>query len=187
MSKINKVWNWAWCENRTKCKALCGLCTFDQRWITEYATVAGPLIRISQMDVEFQWETDENIAMAILKEALCNAPALKMLDVRDGAAQIVIQVDASFEGQGAILQQEDKHKSWHSCHHESELWFKTEKRCDGGKCEFHGLMKALKTFGNYIYRATFLMESDVNTSVHELHVPANDLPGALVTPWITWI
>ena len=35
--------------------------------------------------------------MAILKEAPSNAPALKTLDVSDGAGQLVVGVDASLE------------------------------------------------------------------------------------------
>jgi hypothetical protein len=46
--------------------------------------------------------------MAIMKEALCNAHALNMLDVSDGAGQLVIAVDVSLEKWGAILQQEDQ-------------------------------------------------------------------------------
>jgi hypothetical protein len=59
--------------------------------------------------------------MVILKEALCNAPVLKMLDVRDGAGQIVVGVDASLEGWGTILLQEDEHKDRHPCRYESGL------------------------------------------------------------------
>jgi hypothetical protein len=61
-----------------------------------------------QKDVEFQWETEEKTAMAILKEALCNAPALKTVDLSDGTGQIVVGVDASLERWWAILQQEDE-------------------------------------------------------------------------------
>jgi hypothetical protein len=51
-------------------------------------------------DVEFQWESEAKKAIAILKEGLCNALALKTSDVRDGARQIVLGVDASVEGWG---------------------------------------------------------------------------------------
>jgi len=42
--------------------------------------------------------------MAIMKEALCNALALKILDVSDGTRQIAVGVDASLDGWEAILQ-----------------------------------------------------------------------------------
>jgi len=42
-------------------------------------------------------------------------------------------------------------------------------------------------FHNYVYGVRFLVETDANTLVHQLNLPANDLPGALVTLWIAWI
>jgi hypothetical protein len=93
--KIDKVWNWPWCDNRTEFSAFSGLCTYYRIWIPEYAIVAGSLFRIPRKDVEFQWETEEMRAMAILKEALCNTGGLKTLHVSDGAGQIVMGVDAS--------------------------------------------------------------------------------------------
>jgi len=168
-------------------QGISGLCTYYRIWIPEYAIVAGPLFRILRKDVEFQWETEEKKAMAILKEALCNAPALKRLDVSDGARQIVIAVDASLEGWGAILQQEYENEDRHPCRYESGLWKKAEERYDAGKRECGGLMKAIKKFGNYVYAVRFLVETDTNTLVHQLNLPANDLPGALLTRWIAWI
>jgi hypothetical protein len=138
-------------------------------------------------DVEFQCETEEKKAMANLKEALCNAPALRTLDLSDGAGQIVVGVDASLEEWGVIMQQEDENKDQHPCRYESGLWNKAEKRYDAGKCECRGLMKALKKFHNNVYGVRFLFEADANTLVHQLHLSTNDLPRALVTRWIAWI
>jgi len=46
----------------------------------------------------FHWEPEGNKAMTMLKEALCNAPVLKTLDVNDGMRQIHVGVEASLEG-----------------------------------------------------------------------------------------
>jgi hypothetical protein len=85
------------------------------------------------------------------------------------------------------LQQEDQNKDRHLCWHEGGLWNKAEKRYDPGKRECHGLMKVLKKFRNNVYAVRFLMETDANRLVHQLNLPANDQPGALVTRWIMWI
>ena len=85
------------CENRTECRAFLDLCTYHRIWIPKYAIVAGPRFQILPKDVKFQLETGEKKAMAILKEAVCNAPALKTLDGSDGAGQIVVGVDAILE------------------------------------------------------------------------------------------
>jgi len=134
-----------------------------------------------RQDVEFQWETEEKKSMAILKEAVCPAPALKTLDVSDGAGQIVVGVDSSLEGWRVILQQEDENMDWHPCCCESGLWQKAEKRYDAGNRECCGLMKALEKFRHYVYGVRFVVETDANTLVHKLNLPANDLPGAIVT------
>jgi len=140
-----------------------------------------------QKDVEFQLETEEKEAMAIQKAAICNAPVLMLLDVSNGAWQIVLVVDASWEGWGAILQQTDESKDRHPCHNESRFWNKSEKRYEAGKRGCCWLTNALKTCRNYIYQVRFLAETEANRLVHQLNIPANDLPGALVTHWIARI
>jgi len=76
-------------------------------WIVEYVIVPGPLVRINQKDVDFEWETAKIHSIAILKEPVCDAPALRMFDVSHGAGQIVVGVEASLKGWGAIFQQDE--------------------------------------------------------------------------------
>jgi hypothetical protein len=66
-----------------------------------------------QRDVEFKCETEGEKAREILKKALCNAPALQSLIVCNDVMQIVVGVDISFQGSGAILKQEDENKDSH--------------------------------------------------------------------------
>ena len=67
------------------------------------AIVAKPLYELLQKNVEFVWTQECDDAMEILKEALTNAPALGTLDYADDAGEIILAVDASGEGCGAIL------------------------------------------------------------------------------------
>jgi len=110
----------------------------------------GPRFRILRKDIKFQWETEKQNAMAVLQEALCNAPALKTLDVSNGAGWIVIRVDASLEGWGAILQQEDNYRDQDPYRYEIGILKKAEKTYDAGKHQCHGLIKASKKVCNYI-------------------------------------
>ena len=86
-----------------------------------------------------------------------------------------------------ILQQEDENKDQHLCQYESRLWIQAEKRYDARKRECRGLIQALKKFSKYIYGVRFLVETHANTFVHQLNLPANNLPGALVICWIVWL
>jgi hypothetical protein len=85
------------------------------------------------------------------------------------------------------LQENDENKDRYLGHYESRLWHKAKKRYDAGKRECHGLMKALKKFCSYVYGVRFHVETDTNTLVHQLNLPANNLPTAQVTHWIVWI
>lgn len=125
--------------------------------------------------------------MAILQEVHCKAPALKALDLRDGARQIVVGVDTSFEGWGVIFQQEGENKDRHLCCYESGLCNNAERQYDVGKGKCHGLLKALKKFRNYVNGIRFLLETDDNALVYQLNSPTNNLPWELVTHWIVWI
>jgi len=186
-SKVDKVRNWPWYENRIECTAFLALCTYYRIWIPEYPIVAGPLCRIFWNDVEYQWETEEKKAMAILKEGLCTATALKMLDISDGAGQIVVGVDASLVEWGVILQQEDENKDRHPYRYETGLWNNAEQRHDSGKRECCRLMKAVEMFRNHVCGVRFVVETDANTLVQQLNLPANELPGELLTHWIMWM
>jgi hypothetical protein len=48
-------------------------------------------------------------------------------------------------------------------------------------------MKVLGKVPNYTYGFRILVETDPNTSAHQLNFTANDLGGALVIHWIAWI
>jgi hypothetical protein len=83
-------------------------------------------------------------AMMLLIEDLCNAPVLKMLDISDGAAPIVVWVDTNLQGLGVIFQQHNQNKDRHLGQYQSKLWIKAEKQYNLGKCECCGRMKSLK-------------------------------------------
>lgn len=59
--------------------------------------------------------------MAILQEAPCTGPELKTFDVSDSHGQIVIKVETSVEGWGAILQHDYKNKEQTLCRIENRL------------------------------------------------------------------
>ena len=81
--------------------------------------------------------------MERLKEALTNAPALSTIDYSEEAGEIILAVDASGEGWGAILQQIKEGKR-HPIKYESGLWTDLEKKYDAGKRECRALLRALK-------------------------------------------
>src|SRR5258705_13693090 len=123
-----------------------------------------------------------------LKDVLTHAPALKPINYK-ADRKIILSVDSSQLGWGAILQQEEKpeSKKRHPARYENGLWSVAEKKYDSGKLECRGLLRALKKLRFYLYGIRFLVEIDAKTLVHELNQPASDLPGSVVNHWLAWI
>ena len=71
--------------------------------------------------------------------------------------------------------------------YESGVWSEPEKKYDGGKRECRALLRALKKLKVGLYGVKFTLEIDAKTLLHQLNLPIVDLPGAMVTRWISWI
>ena len=99
-----------------------------------------------------------------LKEPFTKAPALKSIDYENGN-DIILCVDASLKGWGAVLMQLDDEGRKHPVRYESGLWSAAEEKYDAGKRECRGLLKALKKLRVYLYKAHFKVEMDPNTLV----------------------
>ena len=94
-------------------------------------------------NVEFHWSEECAAAMEALKVSLTNAPALSTIDYSTDIGDIVLAVDASGAGWGAILQQERDERR-HPVRYESGVWTTAEKTYDSGKRECRALLRALK-------------------------------------------
>ena len=137
-------------------------------WIKDFAVRADPLYQLTRSKNHiFEWEQEQQEAMDDLKQALITAPAMKPIDY-EASGKIVLLVDSSLIGWGAILQQEDDSdtKQWHLSRYENGLWTPAEQKYDGANLKCRGLLKALKKLQYYLYGVRFLVEIDAKTLVH---------------------
>ena len=106
-------------------------------------------------------ETKADTAFLNLKEALTTAPALVSIDYGTEAGRIILSVDASEDGWGAVLQQEDAMtRKRRPARYESGIWSHAESQYDALKRETRGLLKALKKFRLWLFGVSFLIETD---------------------------
>lgn len=187
-AKIAKILDWAPCTGASDAKAFLGVCVYYRIWIRDFATRAAPIYSLFRKGVPFVWGTEQQAAMDDLKCALTSPPVLMPIDYETGGG-IVLSVDSSLMGWGAILQQAEvsNPKRRHPSRFESGIWSSAEKKYDSGKLECRGLLRALKKLRFYLYGTHFLIEIDARTLVHQLNQPASDLPGAVVNRWLAWI
>jgi len=139
--------------------------------------------------------TGKKIGIAILKEALCNTPALKRLDTSEYSRQLVVGVHAKLHGLGEeggwvgglIILVIGQNDNLYLCRYEvrpaptAHMTYPLEThQC----CE---AITALKQVCNYLHGIRFHAKANASTLMDQLHLPRNDLPGALVTEWIACI
>ena len=88
----------------TDVRSFLGLCSFYQRFVDYYATVAAPLTDLMQKGKELAWLPVQQHAFETLKERLLQAP---VLIYPDHTKPYMLHTDASDVGVGATLSQFD--------------------------------------------------------------------------------
>lgn len=104
-AKIIKIMEWKKCDNTTEVKSFLGIVGYYRIWILRFAIVADPLTKLLRKEVVFVWEEPQAKAMAELQRAITTAPILVSLTYGPNAGLIILAVDASLWGWGAILMQ----------------------------------------------------------------------------------
>ena len=186
-AKVIKILEWKDCENVTQARGFIGVCVFYRIWIKNFQERARPISCLFKKGVEFEWLEPQKKAMQDLKTALTSAPALVKINYEEGAGNIILTVDASLTGWGAVLQQLDEKAKRHVIRYESGIWSEPEQRYDATKRECRGAMKAIKKMSPHLTGVHFILETDAAVLVAQLNRTATDLPGSLVVRWIAWM
>jgi hypothetical protein len=182
--KIAKISQWPACTCPKDVRMFLGVCVYYRIWIKDFARKAAPLFDLLKKGAAFEWTIEADNAMECLKQHLTNAPALVSIDYSEPIRRIIISVDGSKKGWGAVLQQEDFQGYKRPVRFESGVWSSSERHWDSGKHECKAMLLALKKFRPWIYGVHFVVETDARTLVDQLNRSATDLPGALVTRWL---
>ncbi|KAH5702140.1 hypothetical protein HBI20_255490 [Parastagonospora nodorum] len=182
--KIAKITQWPACACPKDVRMFLGVCVYYRIWIIDFARKAAPLFDLLRKEAVFEWTIEAGNAMECLKQHLTSAPALVSVDYSEPVRPIIISVDGSKKGWGAVLQQEDLQGNKRPVRFESGVWSATERHWDSGKHECKAMLLALKKFRPWIYGVHFVVETDARTLVDQLNRSATDLPGALVTRWL---
>lgn len=81
-----------------------GTCGFYRKFIRHFSNIASPLHILTRKDVKFHWGTPQENAFQILKRKLISPPVLHHFNPEKGT---ILHVDASKNGIGGVLLQED--------------------------------------------------------------------------------
>ncbi|GJQ99517.1 putative nucleotidyltransferase, ribonuclease H [Tanacetum coccineum] len=79
-SKIEAVKNWKASRNPSEVRLFLGLAGYYRSFIEDFSKIAKPLTVLTQKSKTFDWGEEQENAFQTLKDKLCNAPVLALLD-----------------------------------------------------------------------------------------------------------
>nr|GEX51625.1 putative reverse transcriptase domain-containing protein [Tanacetum cinerariifolium] len=157
-SKIEAVKNQKTPTTPSKIRSFLGLAGDYRRFIVNFSKIAKPFTSLTQKNQKYEWGEKEEVAFHTLKNSLCDASILSLLDRIEA---FVVYCDVSNQGLGCVLIQKGKviayalrqlkiHKKNYTTH----------------DLELGAVMFALKTWRHYLYGAKSVIYTDHKSLQH---------------------
>ncbi len=139
-------------------RSFVGLATYFRRFIEKFSQMVAPLTRLTGKDVPFKWDAQCQCAFDQVKHALTNAPTLALPNFQQ---PFTVVTDASIEGLGGVLLQEDRPLAY-----ESRRLIPAEVNYTTGEQELLAVVHALNIWRCYLEGSDFTVVTDHNPLVH---------------------
>lgn len=150
--KIEAVKNFKTPATPTQVKSFLGLAGYYRKFIQNFSKIAKPLTDLTKKDINFFWTDKQTESFNTLKQKLCEAPVLAFPDF---SQPFVLTTDASNEGIGAILSQND-----HPCCYISRTLNPPEKNYTTTEKELLAIVWAIKRLRQYLLGRHFTIRTD---------------------------
>ena len=148
--------DWPRPSNLTAVRSFVGLCSYYRRFISDFATVVKPLVKLTEKNTKFDWKEEQEAAWMELKHKLTSTPVLAYPDRN---STFVLDTDASDCGIGAVLSQEiDGDERVIS--YGSQVLTKQERRYCVTRRELLAVVHFVKHFRHYLVGKHFVIRTD---------------------------
>nr|GEX62588.1 putative reverse transcriptase domain-containing protein [Tanacetum cinerariifolium] len=104
-AKVEAIRNWSAPTTPMEVRQFLGLAGYYQRFIEGILLISKPLSKLTQKKKKYEWGMEEEEAFQTLKQNLCSAPILALLE---GTKNFIVYCNASLKGFGAVLMQREK-------------------------------------------------------------------------------
>ncbi|KAJ9541676.1 hypothetical protein OSB04_028182 [Centaurea solstitialis] len=104
-AKVEAIKKWEALKTPTEIRQFLGLAGYYRRFIANFSKIAQPLTTLTHKDKKFIWGEKQEEAFQLLKHKLCNAPIMAL---PEGTDNFVVYCDASYQGLGCVLMQNEK-------------------------------------------------------------------------------
>ncbi|GJX40880.1 putative reverse transcriptase domain-containing protein [Tanacetum coccineum] len=151
-AKIESIKDWASPKSPTEIRQFLGLAGYYRRFIEGFSKITKPMTKLTQKKVKFVWGDKQEAAFQLLKQKLCSAPILALLE---GSEDFIAYCDALKKGLGAVLMQREKVIAYAS----RQLKIH-EKNYTTHDLELGAVVFALKIWRHYLYGTKCTMFTD---------------------------
>ena len=158
-AKIKCIVQWPTPSGVKELKQFLGMCSYYQRFVRNFAKIAGPLHHLSEKGKIWLWTEECDQAFLTLKHQLVSAPILKLPNF---SHDFILDIDASGNGLGAVLSQEvdaDERVIAYG----SRAMTKAERRYCATRRELLALVWGVRHFRPYLYGCKFTARTDHNS------------------------
>ena len=155
-AKVERVCAWPVPENATEVRSFFGLASYYRRFVPNFASVARPLNKLTEANVDFAWTSECQVSFDTIKKLLSTAPVFSYPDF---TAEFILDTDASNHGIGAILSQM-KDGIEHPVAFASRTLTKAEKNYCVTRKELLAVVEFTKHFRHYLQGPKFRIRTD---------------------------
>ena len=141
--KIEAVVNWKPPKNVSEVRSFLGLAGYYRKFVEGFSKIAAPLTKLTRKDVKYDWVDACQKSFDELKGRLTSTPVLALPNGRDG---FVVYSDASRQGLGCVLMQNDR-----VIVYASRQLKKHEENYPTQDLELAAVVFALKIWRHYLY------------------------------------
>ncbi|GJT18749.1 putative reverse transcriptase domain-containing protein [Tanacetum coccineum] len=136
------------------------LAGYYRRFIEGFSKIAKSVTKLTQKGIRFDWGKKEENAFQLIKQKLCSAPILALLE---GSEDFVVYCDASDKGLGVVLMQREKVIAYASRQLKVQ-----EKNYTTHDLELGSVVFALKIWRHYLYGTRCTVFTDNKSLQHIL-------------------
>jgi ribonuclease HI len=140
--KVKAVSEWKQPTNVTEIRSFLGLAGYYRRFIEGFSKIARPMTALTQKGKEFKWTEACERSFQELKRKLTTAPVLTLPDIH---RDFVVYCDASRQGLGCVLMQDDRVVAY-----ASRQLKKHEENYPTHDLELAAVVHALKIWRHYL-------------------------------------
>ncbi|WVZ15466.1 hypothetical protein V8G54_013032 [Vigna mungo] len=151
-AKVRAVLEWETPRSVSDVRSFVGLAGYYRRFIEGFSKIVAPLTQLTRKDQPFVWTDRCESSFQELKQRLTKAPVLVIPDVNQ---PFVVFCDASYQGLGCVLMQEEKVVAYASRQLKVH-----ERNYPTHDLELAAVVFALKIWRHYLYGAKFQVFSD---------------------------